>query len=151
MENQAIPRMNFEQFLRGSLNARSEKAPKSLAEAVQDPNLSHGMKLFHGGTLKHRVDPLDAASEGIVLGSADESFSIPITEEQENQIGTYVQQFYEGRGYNLYKKDTSGLDDSYFFRNGDSTEAMVVTCTLPMYNDRDALLVSASKVDLRRA
>jgi hypothetical protein len=151
MENQAIQRMNFEQFLRGSLNTRSEKAPKSLTEAVQNPNLSHRMKLFHGGTLKHRVDSLDAASQGIMLGSADESFSVPITEEQENQIGAYVQQFYEGRGYKLYKKETSGLDDTYFFRNRNSAEAMAVTCTLPMYNDRDALLVSASKVDFRIA
>ena len=149
MENEVTFGMNFEQFLRGSLNARSEKAPKSLSEAVQDPNLPHGMKIFYGGTLKHRIDSLDAFSESRVLGSADESFSIrPISEEQENQIEGYARQFYEGAGYEPYKKDSCGLSDTYFFRNG-SGDVIVVTYTLPFDNESDGLLVSTSKVKVR--
>jgi hypothetical protein len=145
MENKVIQRMNFEQFLRGSLNARSEKIPKSLSEAVQDPNLSQGMKLLHGGTLKHRVDSLDSASQGIMLGSSDESFSVPITEEQESRVDKLTRQFYEEVGYELYRKDGCGLSDSYFFRNS-SGEVMVVTYSLPLDNESDRCLVSASKV-----
>jgi hypothetical protein len=147
MENQVSNRMNFEQFLRGSLNARSEKAPKSLSEAIQDPNLPHGIKMFHGGTFKHRIDCLDSVSEGIMLGSADESFSIrPISEEQEKQIEGYTRQFYENAGYRFDKKDSSGLSDSYFFKNG-SGDIVIVTCTLPLDNEVDGLLVSTSKVN----
>jgi len=147
MENKVVLGMNFEQFLRGSFNARSEKAPKSISEAVQNPNLPHEMKMFHGGTLKHRLDTLDATSEGIMLDSADESFSIrPISEEQENQIEGYTRQFYEDAGYRFEKKDSCGLSDTYFFRNS-SGDGVVVTCTLPFDNERDGLLVSTSKVN----
>ena len=147
MESQVAHRMNFEQFLRGSLNTCSEKAPRSLSEAVQAPNLPHGIKMFHGGTLKHRVDCLDAASEGIMLGSADESFSIrPINEEQENKIEGYTRQFYENAGYKLNRKDVCGLSDTYFFKN-DSGDMVVVTYTLPFNDENDGLLVSTSKVN----
>ena len=148
MKNQVAQRMNFEQFLRGSLNARSEKAPKSLAEAIQDPNFPREMKMFHGQTLKHRIDSLDASSEGIMLGSADESFSIPITEEQEGQVDKLTREFYGIAGYELYKKDGCGLSDSYFFRNN-SGDVMVVTYSLPFDNEGDRCLVSASKVRVR--
>jgi hypothetical protein len=147
MNNQTLRGMNFEQFLRGKFNARSEKAPKSLSEAVQDPNLPEGIKLFHGGTLKHRVDSLDAYSEGIILGSADESFSIKtITPEQEDRIEEYTRQFYEDAGYGFYKKDSSGLSDSYFFRNN-SGDVMVVTYTLPFDDESDRLLVSTTRMN----
>lgn len=148
MGNKVAQTMNFEQFLRGSLNARSEPVPKSLAEAAQNPNLPHGAKLLHGGTIKHRVDSLDAFGEGIMLGSADESFSIPITAEQEGQADKLTKQFYECAGYKLYKKDGLGLSDSYFFRN-DSGDVMVVTYSLPWDNESDRCLVSASKVSVR--
>ena len=147
MENQVAQGMNFEQFLRGSLNARSERIPKSLAEAVKDPNLSEGIKLLHGGTIKHRVDSLDAFSQGIMLGNADESFSIPITEEQEGQVDKLTRQFYRDAGYELYKKNDCGLSDSYFFRNN-SGNVMVVTYSLPFDNESDRCLVSASRVNI---
>jgi len=149
MQNIVSPIMNFEQFLRGRLNACSEKAPKSLREAVQDPNLSQGIKTLHGGTVKHRLDTLDAASEGIVLGNADESFSIrPINEEQENQIASHARQFYENAGYSLYDENSFGLSDAYFFKNG-SGDVVIVTYTLPLDNESDSLLVSTSKVNAR--
>ena len=119
--------------------------PKSLSEAVQDPNLPHGIKLFHRGTLKHRIGSMDAYSEGIMLGSANESFSVAITEEQESQVDKLTRQFYEGVGYELYKKDGCGLSDSYFFKNN-SGDIVVVTYSLPFDNESNRCLVSASKV-----
>lgn len=77
-----------------------------------------------------------------MLGSADESFSIPITEEQESQIDKLTQEFYGATGYELYKKDSCGLSDSYFFRNN-SGDVMVVTYDLPFDNESDRCLVSA--------
>ena len=146
MVNGVVLEMTFEQFLRGKFNARSKEIPKSLSEAVQDPNLPQEIKMLHGGTLKHRLDSLDAASDRIVLGSADESFSIrPISEEQEGQIEEHTRQFYENLGYGFDKKDSSGLSDTYFFKNN-SGDVAVVTYTLPFDNKSNGLLVSTAKV-----
>lgn len=144
--NNEVTLMNFEQFFRGKCNAHSERAPKSIREAIQDPNLPDEIKLHYGGTLKHRLDSLDDFSKGVMLGCADESFSIkPISEEQENHIEEYTRQFYENMGYRFDKKDSCGLSDTYFFINN-SKDVMVVTCTLPWDNERDGLLVSTTKV-----
>ncbi len=150
MDNEAILGMNFEQFLRGKFNACSEKAPKSLNEAVQNPNLPHEIKMFHGGTLKHRIDTMeDFSVQKAIDGVADESFSIrPITEAQEDELGNYTKQFYESIGYKFDKKDSFGLSDTYFFRNN-SGEVIVITYTLPLYNEKDSLLVSTAKVRVR--
>jgi len=144
MANQVAQMMNFEQFLRGSLNASSKKAPKSLAEALYAPDIPTEFK----GTLKNRTDSLEAAAPGIMDGGADESFSVPITEEQERYVDELTRQFYENAGYELYRKDGHGLSDSYFFRNN-SGDVMVVTYTLPLDNESDRCLVSASKVRVR--
>lgn len=143
--NNTMLGMNFEEFLRGKFNSRSNQIPKNLADVIRDPNLPEEMKMLYGGTLKHRIDVLDAATSGIMLCSAEESFSMPITEAQEHQIEEYTKRFYEKIGYRFNKKDTCGLSDTYFFRN-DAGEALVATYTLPMHNDKEDLLVSISKI-----
>jgi hypothetical protein len=142
--------MNFEQFFRRSLNAYSKKIPGSLQEAVETPEVRGEYGLFHGGTLKHRLAGLNSFCQevlGDVPGElASESFSLmPVTEEQEDQIEECVRDFYEGAGYSFDKKDIAGLSDTYFFKNS-SRDSVVVTVTLPLWNEREPLRVSVSNI-----
>lgn len=149
MDGEKTYEMNFEQFLRGRLNARSENIPRSLNEAIQNPDLPEEYKLFFGQTLKNRLNVIDATTDELLTGEravADESFSIgPITTEQENQLEAHARQFYEAKGYELYDKRSSGLSDTYLFRNT-SGDIMAVTYTLPFHNESENLLVSSSPV-----
>ena len=150
MTNETISQMNFEEFLRGKLNSTSLSAPKSLAEAVNDPNLPEGITILHGKTLKHRVDSMDAYSQKLISGKANESFSVAMTEEQEERIREYTTQFYGEKGFELYKEDSTGLSDTYFLRNNDG-DTMIVTYTIPFDNIKDRCIVSTTRLSARKS